>query len=230
METIISEWISQNHTLITTVISFIATLATLFYAILTYKLLSETIKLRKVETEPDVIIYLEPFHANFLNMIIKNIGNGPAYDIQFTYDKEHPLANLEMPNGTSIKNVQLFNGLSYMAPGHEIKFYFASALQIPNVNDISPLTVSIQFRSSKNKKKEVYTRVYRIAISDFLGLRWIGGDPVDDIRKALVSIMDHIGHVTTGSENVHVNIDNQVILQDKKEDTVSEGVEVQDIE
>jgi hypothetical protein len=60
-------------------------LSTFIYAILTYVLVKETIKMREIQTEPKIQIVLETFETtvNSVRLNIKNIGQGPAIDIVF---------------------------------------------------------------------------------------------------------------------------------------------------
>jgi len=55
------------------------------YAILTWRLVSETRKMRETQTEPKIFITIQPREEwfNFIDVIIQNIGLSPAYGIQF---------------------------------------------------------------------------------------------------------------------------------------------------
>ncbi len=195
------KWVIENQVTITLVISAAAALATIIYAILTFILVHETIKLRKADTDPDIVVYLEPFHASFVNMVIKNIGRGAASDITFIYDHSSPLADLSLPQGSSLNHINLFNGLPYLAPGHEIKFFFLTLRQYPNPELIPPLDITVNYR---NKGNQVITSTYKLSVSDFLGLRWIGSNPLEDASKALETIKTDFHAVIAGSR-ININ-------------------------
>jgi hypothetical protein len=196
------KWIIENQVTITLAISAAAALATIIYSVFTFILVNETIKLRKIETDPDIIIYLEPFQANFVNMIIKNIGRGAATNITFAFDHDHPLANLSSPQGTPLNGINLFNGLPYLAPRHEIKFFFLSVKEFPDPNAIQSINISMNFH---NNKGEQLTSTYTLSISDFIGLRWLGSNPLEDTSKALRDIRTDLHAVMMGSR---INVNN----------------------
>jgi hypothetical protein len=59
--------------------------ATIAYVVLTWKLVSETRKMREAQTEPKVFVTIQPREEwiNFMDLVIQNIGLGPAYNIEF---------------------------------------------------------------------------------------------------------------------------------------------------
>src|SRR5919107_770169 len=70
--------------------TFAIFLATLASAYIAAKLAAENRILRKAGTEPHVIAYLLPDerHPAILNMVIKNIGKGPAIGLKFTLEAD----------------------------------------------------------------------------------------------------------------------------------------------
>lgn len=53
-------FLNQNSGAFTVLFSFLVTIATLAYTILTWKLVSETKKMREVQTEPKISIFMQP--------------------------------------------------------------------------------------------------------------------------------------------------------------------------
>src|SRR4030042_3449286 len=68
----------------------ILAITTLVYAIITGRMLYETKRMREFQTEPYVFINVQPMErARFiLNMVIQNIGPGPAYDLKFKVEPD----------------------------------------------------------------------------------------------------------------------------------------------
>lgn len=79
------EFLGQNESAFTVIFSALVAIATLVYAILTWRLVSETRKMREAQTEPNISVTIQPREEwmNFVDLIIQNIGLGPAYNIKF---------------------------------------------------------------------------------------------------------------------------------------------------
>ena len=67
--------------------SFLATAATVIYVIFTYRLLRETATARKLQRQPYIIADLE-ISGIVLKMVVKNIGNNPALNVQVKVEPE----------------------------------------------------------------------------------------------------------------------------------------------
>ncbi len=78
------------ESILTIIFSALVAISTVVYAFLTRRLVNETIKLRKAQTEPKISIRIEPSEncMFYCDMIIENIGLGPAYDINFKLDTD----------------------------------------------------------------------------------------------------------------------------------------------
>ena len=106
--------IIQNKEAITLIFSFVVTTSTVFYAILTWRLISETIKMRKAQTEPRISIYVQPCQVSmsFFDIVIKNIGLGPAYDVRFEI-----LEEFDVKEGRKLSEIDFIKeGINYMPP------------------------------------------------------------------------------------------------------------------
>ncbi len=79
------QFLNQNSGALTVLFTGVVTVSTVVYAVLTAVLVSETKKMREVQTEPRIEITLHPFESaiNIVRLHIKNIGLGPAEDIKF---------------------------------------------------------------------------------------------------------------------------------------------------
>ena len=81
----ILHFLNQNAGVLSLIFSGVVTISTVVYAILTAKLVSETRKIREVQTEPKIQITLKPFEfaISCIRLHIKNIGFGLAKNIIF---------------------------------------------------------------------------------------------------------------------------------------------------
>ena len=78
-------FLNQNSGALTVVFTAVVTISTVVYAALTAVLVSETKKMRQVQTEPKIEITLRPFEfaIHIVKLHIKNIGLGPAENLKF---------------------------------------------------------------------------------------------------------------------------------------------------
>jgi hypothetical protein len=80
----------QSFDILSIGIGAILAITTIVYAWITSRMLNETRKMRESQTEPHVFINVQPMErARFiLNMVIQNIGPGPAYDLKFKVEPD----------------------------------------------------------------------------------------------------------------------------------------------
>lgn len=79
-------FLNQNSEALTVIFTAVVTLSTAVYAVLTWRLVSETRKLRKVQTEPKIHITLNSldFLISLTRLKIENIGSGSARNLKIT--------------------------------------------------------------------------------------------------------------------------------------------------
>ena len=80
-------WIVQNGEI---VFAGVVAASTVFYVILTRSLVAETKKLREVQTEPKIAVWVRPKEEaiTFAHLYVRNIGLGPAFDVSFEIGEE----------------------------------------------------------------------------------------------------------------------------------------------
>jgi hypothetical protein len=77
--------LNQNLGIISLVFAGVVAISTIIYALLTWKLVNETSKLREFQTEPRISlsVELDQNTVTLMDLTIENIGHGPAYTIAF---------------------------------------------------------------------------------------------------------------------------------------------------
>lgn len=82
--------IENSLTIITTFATAVIAVSAFVTAWLTSQLAKENRRLRRAGTEPNVIAYiaLDKRHRECLNMVIANVGNGPAYDVRISREAD----------------------------------------------------------------------------------------------------------------------------------------------
>ena len=111
--------------------SGIVALSTVVYAVLTWRLVTETRMLRKVQTEPRVTIGVEEDHTgrHGYELTIRNEGQGVAKNVRFEFDGDSSFfrsawlgnAPPEIPELPLIKN-----GLENLEPRHVHRFFLGT--------------------------------------------------------------------------------------------------------
>jgi len=79
-------FLNANAGALNLLFALVVAVATAVYAWLTAKLVSETRRLREVQTEPHIEVFYRPRDEwiSLLDVVARNIGNGPAYDVRFS--------------------------------------------------------------------------------------------------------------------------------------------------
>jgi hypothetical protein len=175
-------------------------LSTFVNAILTWRLTAETMRMRKAHTEPNVSIYLQQSRAglHFLDLVVRNIGSGPAYDVTFEV-----LEEFDVPKEEKLSQIGFIQaGINYMPPDYRLRTYFLSFLG--HYEQIIDKNIKVQI-SYKNVKKEKISEIILLNMSQYKGIRGLGEDPLDKMAKAIESIKTNINHIATGFKHLRVD-------------------------
>jgi hypothetical protein len=181
----------------------VVAISTVVYAALTWRLVSETRRMRDIQTEPKVIVTYKSREewAPLLDLIIKNIGLGPALDIRFSVA---PTTNslgaqilLEELSGLSF----LKNGVAFLGPNDVMRSYFTNVNQSFEQKIAAQLSVAITYRSGRNRR---YTDRYIIDLSELSGLRMLGKPPLHKIADYLEKIERNLDQLATGFSRLKV--------------------------
>ena len=156
-------FLNQNSGAFTVIFSGVVAISTAVYAILTWRLTSETRKMREAQTTPNVLVTVESGAGNFRNLylVVKNVGLAPAYDIKFTTS----------PDFLIVKDYSLSmvgfvkNGLGILAPGQEIKtFLYSPSLDKSKSQIDAVLNIEIVYKGVDEKQIK---QNYQINLSQF---------------------------------------------------------------
>lgn len=147
------EYLNANSGSLSVFFSFIVALSTVCYAILTWRLVTETKRLREVQTEPKVSIRMESeeYSIGFIALFIKNEGQGPAYDVKFSYqflEKESSSKNI-IDDFEKLKFLK--RGFDYLSPGQEVKSFFTSTYQAGDNLFKTKIEVDISYKNIHSK-------------------------------------------------------------------------------
>ena len=183
------QYLNQNVGALTTLFTAIVAFATLFYAALTGFLVIETIKIRKIQTEPKISINIKPRDEwiNFIDLIIENIGAGPAFDIKLTLNGD--IKNLS-EIGKSLSQINIFkNGIKYLAPSQKIQFVCTDMAEDSDVKKGLVLTIGIEY---KNVYGKILHGEFPLDFSQYLGIPQLGKPPIYEIEGHLKGIREDL--------------------------------------
>ena len=194
------DFLNSNSGAFQVVFAFVITAATICYVILTRSLVRETKRLREVETEPQISIYLEPEERwiNLMDLVIRNIGRGPAYNIRFEIDPD-----FEYRKGRFLSNLPFMQELHYLAPGQTIRFFLANAIDVFNRKVAGAFKITAHYENEVGTFK---SGSFKIEFERFEGMSGIGEPPLYKIAKSIEVIHKDIQSFLTGFKRAKVEV------------------------
>ena len=182
------------------IFSGVVALSTMIYAFLTWRLVSETQRLREVQTEPRVSVRVEPDHAyRGYQLVIRNEGHGPAKNVRFeftgdpTYFRNSFVGNAPPPID---QLPAIRDGLEYMETGYTISFPLGTTAEEEfNRASEAPWRFVVNYENFCGRGKK---NTYVIDFSQFNGLMYeeiwpkLIAEHLDEIRKELHSVNERL--------------------------------------
>ena len=180
-------------------------LSTVVYAVLTWKLVAETRSMRKAQTAPKVAVYYESRDdwMSLLNIVIRNVGMGPAYDIKLSLEpsSDSPGAHLLM---TELAARNVFNtGIRFLAPGQQYLSYFTNIAEAAEEKLGARLRVTVQYRTAAGEQQ---TDQYVLDFAELRGILEVGEPPLTVIARSLDKVAKAAARVTAGDSRLQVDV------------------------
>ncbi len=136
---------------------------------------------REVETRAYLIAYPYFTRKREVHFVIKNIGRGPAEEVEIDAD---PL--IEPHHGSQGLAEFLQRGISYLPPGGEVRFWWAYGLELFAEHPAPTHLITLRYRSKwDGNKKDKETESYTIALEDYRRILIAPETPGDRIAQAL---------------------------------------------
>lgn len=198
-------YLNNNSAAFSLIFAAVVTISTVAYAILTWNLVSETKRLREVQTEPRIEITLRPldFAINIVRLHVSNIGFGPAKNVRFashaTFGGEAAEKLLEEFNTANFLKV----GLKYFGPGHELHSGYTEITKDFGAKIASVLVYDVGYESISGKQ---YKDQITIDISELKGTNQLGTPNLYSIAKNIEEIKKEFSHVVSGFHKIHVDL------------------------
>lgn len=204
--------LNDNAGALQVVFSGLVTLATGVYAVLTWKLVTETRRVRRAQTDAKVAVGLDcrPEYRSFVELFVRNEGVGPAYDVRFKVEMLDAAGDDSVFN--TIQSLGFVEkGLDYFSPGHEIRSFLTSVSDAEQEYE-AKMSTRIRVRMScRSGAGDQIEDTYILDFSVFKGLRPLGEPDLFSAATSLKSIAEDLRHITSGSSKP------EVITQNKSE-------------
>jgi hypothetical protein len=192
-------FLNTNMGALTVLFSAVVTVSTVAYALLTRKLVQETVLLRQAETEPAISVHITPskryLHIN--EMVIQNHGRGTAVDISWALS---PAPDVLSKHGVKLESLELLKGLSQLAPGQQLRTFFGSSLDLLKDPICPDVKITAAYQSTVGKK---FTSTFVLSPAQFRGIGRIGTPADDQIARSLENIATAVTRTIHGSR-LHV--------------------------
>jgi hypothetical protein len=178
--------INLNYAAIESISTAFAMIGTIILLFLTYLSLRETRKMvsemqrqRESLENPAVSLRIVPDLRNLqiLNMVIKNSGGGPAYDVSVKFNPDLPYEE------SSLNQLKYFQKIPLLDKNETIEFFFSSAIEY--------------FKSDKPKFSVAQIEYYKTPITDR------NEDKKPIIRRIELNINEREEHLYVGVRNLN---------------------------
>jgi hypothetical protein len=201
------DWLDQvnkNAGALSAIFSGVVTVATVIYAWLTAKLVNETRRMREAQTEPHIQVAYRTRDEwiNLLDVAVRNIGLGPAYDITFQLRAEH-ISDEKNDLVDSLGKLGCFSkGLAYLGPNQEFSSFWTSLMDGHASKLDTRVFVTCRYRNATGTRYEVQCV---LDLSELKGISRIGEPPLLKIGKQLESMAKDLNHLMTGFKRLKVD-------------------------
>lgn len=201
----ILKFLNENSGALTVIFSAVVTLATAVYAILTWLLVSETRRMRQVQTEPKIEITLQSIDiaVHIVRLHIRNIGLGPALDLKFSPKVISGGESAEKLIAAFTETNFFKTGISYLSPGEERLSHYTEMTEDHDGKISSTIAFDVEYQGSgRNKYQETLT----IDMSEYKGTYQLGKPHLYSIALSLEKMQKDLHHVSTGFRRIRTDV------------------------
>jgi len=198
------EWLTSNQETATLIFAGIVALSTVVYAILTGILVLETRRLREVQTEPKIAVFIKPREEflNAINLYVKNIGLGPAYNVSFEIVSDN-LSEGERLLIDDFSKAKFFStGLKYLGPNQQVESSY-SLFQQNYESKIKAILILKTTCLSKTERK--HEEIHRLDLSELEETTSLGIPNFYSIAQSLEKMQKNIGTLISGARKIQGN-------------------------
>jgi hypothetical protein len=177
------------------VFAAVVAIATVTYVLLTRAILAENRRIRRAQTEPRVLVYLEPKYLNWIDVVVHNVGPGAAYDVRLL-----PSRDFRILDDAKLSEIGFFQRpIPVLGPGQRFQTLFAILSDLKD--DGAGLDMGVEYCDTLGSK---LSESYPLDLAVFQGMR-PGGDPPlkvlsDGVSRLSQTLDRHYGRIDISSD------------------------------
>jgi len=181
---------------------------TICYVVLTRRLVEEARLTREEQSKPKLLVAITPRDdcLSWMDMIVTNIGNGFAHEVQFRVDPDLPLGYKNSEN----KDVMLSDvgfiakGLTTFAPRQTFQFFLTSLFDDFDGKMNRPITVTASYKDAIGKSQ---TDTFVLDFAQFKHISQLGDPPMETIATSLKEMQKDVHNLATVWSSISVKKD-----------------------
>jgi hypothetical protein len=176
----------KEYSMLSLIFSGVVAISTVVYAILTWKLVGETRKMRHGQIEPMIYIAIEhpKDEMDVLQLIVRNGGMGPAYNIKFDLKED-----FETLGGHKLSDVGFIKmGIGCLGISGEFRTTIAWADDLEKKASLKILII-VEYDDCTNLH---YQRDVSVDLSEFMGIIYSRDSTTKEIARSLKEIQSDI--------------------------------------
>ena len=197
------EWVSTNHSIVTAAATVIIAAAAGITAWLTHSLVRENKLLRNVGEDPKVIAYLsgDSRHASLFNLILANVGRGPARDIEFEFDFDERF----YANGRVAPiNRDDRKPYGFLPQDERICMFFGSGGGLLGEDRLPPFRAKVKWQNLDGKE---YEEEYEMDVRQFLGIFPPSSSADYEIAESLKKISKRLDRFSSAGSSGRLKVE-----------------------
>jgi hypothetical protein len=196
----------------TDIVQILFVLATFTIAFLTFKyvratqaMVNEMKAARETQLRPYIIIDFEFYKAHLCDMIIKNIGNGAALNVQINFEPDVIYREPDI----KLSDLPVFQQLKFFPAGKEIRFLFRNMTDKTKINAPNQFNANISYKDPAGK---VYDETLSLDLTWHKKLMFVRIRDFDDLVKT-------IEEIAKSNDNIQVQLKRLTDSVENKEKT-----------
>ncbi|MGK2915822.1 MAG: hypothetical protein ACSLE5_15480 [Porticoccaceae bacterium] len=160
----------------------------------------------RASTDPNVIVYADPDpkRPSIINLVIKNIGTGPARNIEFSLSKPSPqdafgFDDAKLPE--QMNKGALVTGMAYLAPNQAFTITWGQYGGLSKYLGSSVISVTSTYENPSNKVFK--RRLSSTSEIDVMALQWLDASDHNWDKK----VAEHLKSVSQTLVKINGNIE-----------------------
>lgn len=156
-------------------------------------------RLADAELDPAISVYIEPdrIRWSFFDLVIRNVGRGPAWNVRFTVSPDIPVETDDADSRLS-RMALIRDGINFMAPFQEIRTFYGSYVQLSK----EPITINVRYdREMPDRKRRTVQATFVLDVAPFHGLSRVGNPPELTIATALENMANDLREIQRGGSH-----------------------------